>query len=69
MVYYYESFTFVYRMILGDFNPDKDDENQGFGTVATNYMWILFVLCTVINMVIMLNLLIAIISESFERIN
>lgn len=32
-------------------------------------MMILFILCTVFNMIIMLNLLIAIISESFAKIN
>ena len=49
-------------MILGEF----DDE---FGDVAVPYVWILFLACTVLNMIIMLNLLIAIISEAFSRIN
>ena len=60
---YPHSFTYVYRMILGDFS------HEDFGQIARPYMWILFVLCTVINMIIMLNLLVAIISESFARIN
>ena len=50
-------------MVLGDFSSDD------FGSIARPYMWILFVLCTVINMIIMLNLLVAIISESFAKIN
>ena len=50
-------------MILGDFSSDD------FGQIARPYMWILFILCTVINMIIMLNLLIAIISESFAKVN
>lgn len=50
-------------MVLGDF------ETSEFGEVAVPYMWVLFLLCTVLNMIIMLNLLIAIISESFARIN
>jgi hypothetical protein len=50
-------------MVLGDF------DTTAFGTVAVPYVWILFLACTVFNMIIMLNLLIAIISESFARIN
>jgi len=50
-------------MVLGDFDVNN------FGTVAVPYVWILFMLCTVFNMIIMLNLLIAIISESFAKIN
>ena len=49
-------------MVLGDFDTTQ------FGSVSVGYVWILFVLCTLFNMVIMLNLLIAIISDSFSRI-
>lgn len=54
---------FIYRMVLGDFATNE------FGSNAVYLMLILFVFCTVFNMIIMLNLLIAIISESFARIN
>jgi hypothetical protein len=50
-------------MVLGDF------DTNAFGTVAVGYVWILFFLCTLFNMIIMLNLLIAIISESFAEVN
>ena len=53
---------FVYRMVLGDFDTTQ------FGSVSVGYVWILFVICTLFNMIIMLNLLIAIISDSFSRI-
>jgi len=79
---WWQSFTYVYRMILGDFNTSQtyleggphtqevySEPNTGFGTTASWYVWTLFYLCTVLNMIIMLNLLIAIISESFARIN
>ena len=72
-------------MILGDFNTDpttleggpiiiEDGEeytppNTGFGMIAPYFTWTIFYLCTVLNMIIMLNLLVAIISESFARIN
>ena len=56
---------YVYRMCLGDFGTDA----EAFGTIAVPFMWALFILCSVLNMIIMLNLLIAIISESFTKIN
>ena len=31
--------------------------------------WILFLLCTVFNLIVMLNLLIAIISDTYEKVN
>ena len=55
--------AFVYRMVLGDF------DTNAFGSVAVAYVWILFFLCTLFNMIIMMNLLIAIISESFAEVN
>lgn len=54
---------YVYRMVLGDFSVDDFDHR------ATLFMWILFIACTVLVMIIMMNLLIAIISESFAAIN
>jgi hypothetical protein len=60
---FFYSIFYTYRMTLGDF------DTTAFGNVATGYMTALFILCTVLNMIIMLNLLIAIISESFAKIN
>jgi len=50
-------------MILGDFDTTR------FGSVAEVMVTIFFLLCTVLNMIVMLNLLISIISESFAQIN
>ena len=58
-----EAVNYVYLIALGEFHEFN------YGSVAVGYMWILFILCTVFNMIIMLNLLIAIISESFAKIN
>ena len=54
---------YTYRQVLGDFQLDN------IGDVAVPLVWTLFLLCTVFNMIVMLNLLIAIISESFARVN
>ncbi len=48
-------------MILGDF------DTSAFGEVALPLVWIFFVLCTVFDMIVMLNLLIAIISDTYAR--
>jgi len=55
----------VYLMSLGDFTAGFDSE---FGDVVPGYVWFLFILSTLFIMIIMLNLLIAIISEAFNRI-
>jgi hypothetical protein len=60
---YFFGIIYVYTMSLGGFDTST------FGNTAVWMMWVLFILCTVLNMIIMLNLLIAIISESFARIN
>ncbi len=56
---------YTYRLGLGDMQLDA------FGDGAKEYgtMWFLFLLMTVIVNIVMLNLLIAIISESFSKIN
>ena len=51
-------------MILGGFDL-KDFENS----IAYATVIILFILCTIFNMIVMLNLLIAFISESFGKVN
>lgn len=56
------SIAFIYRMVLGDFDTNN------FGEVAVPAVWILFILCTVFNMIIMMNLLIAIISDAFAEV-
>jgi len=55
--------AYVYNMVLGDFSTDN------FGSVGIGFVWVLFLLCTIFNMIIMLNLLIAIISEAFAKVN
>jgi hypothetical protein len=56
---------YTYRLGLGDMQLDA------FSDGAKEYltMWFLFLLMTVIVNIVMLNLLIAIISESFSKIN
>lgn len=51
-----------YRMILGDFDTSE------FGDVAVPLAWIFFMLCTILDMIVMLNLLIAIISDTYAKV-
>lgn len=57
-----DAVIYTYRIVLGDFNVDE------FGNVGTSLVYILFILCTVFNSVVMLNLLVAIISETFSAV-
>jgi hypothetical protein len=61
-----ESFTmsviYIYNMCLGAY------ENE-YGDVAPTFAYIMFLLCTLFNMIVMFNLLIAIISETFANVN
>jgi hypothetical protein len=59
---FFGSFFYVYRMCLGDFNTE-------FGTVQVSLGWFMFFLCSMFNMIIMLNLLISIIGESYGKIS
>jgi hypothetical protein len=59
-----DSLIYIYRIILGDFAVDE--------LYDTKVSWLsmsLFILCTIFNMIVMLNLLIAIISETFAKVN
>jgi hypothetical protein len=58
------SIIYTYCLILGGFDPADYDNS-----IAYAFVMILFLLCTIFNMIVMLNLLIAIISESFANVN
>ena len=58
-----DGILYSYRMVLGDFDTST------FGdTISPVTMWVFWLLCTVISMIVMLNLLIAIISETFANV-
>lgn len=57
-----DSIIYTYRIILGDFDVST------FGNCLTFLVYTLFIACTVFNTIVMLNLLIAIISESFANV-
>lgn len=59
-----EALLYSYRMSLGDFQLDSFNDSANSLTA-----WIFFLLSTILVMIVMLNLLIAIISESFDKIN
>lgn len=49
-------------MILGDF------DTTSFGDVAVPLAYIFWFICTIFDMIVMLNLLIAIISDTYARV-
>jgi len=54
---------YSYDLIMGNW------DFEAFGEVGVWLMYVLFLMSTIFNLVIMLNLLIAIISETFARVN
>jgi len=58
-----DSILFSYYIILGNFDTGK------FGNVANPVVLAIFLICTVFDVIVMFNLLIAIISETFARVN
>jgi len=57
------SLIYTYTVILGGFDVTHYDNSIAYGLVM-----IIFLLCTIFNMIVMLNLLIAIISDSFSKV-
>jgi len=53
---------YAYSMILGGY------DTEAFGDIAGPLVWILWILCTILGMIVMLNLLIAIISGTYEKV-
>jgi len=58
------SIIYTYNIILGGFDMGDYEDSFAYVLAVT-----IFILCTVFNMIVMLNLLIAIISESFANVN
>eukprot|EP00347_Sterkiella_histriomuscorum_P004690 403359477 len=57
------SFMYSYRMSLGDFQLDNFDSS------TDNFLiWVLFVICSMTTTIILLNMLVAIMGESFSRV-
>jgi hypothetical protein len=57
-----DAFIFSYKMGLGDFNTD------GFGTRDEEVLWIFFLLNSLIILIVLLNLVIAIMGDTFDRV-
>lgn len=60
---FFDSFTYTYRMGLGDFDTDAFAESKFF-----MFFWLLFFACTLFIQILLLNLLIAIMGDTFERV-
>jgi hypothetical protein len=60
---WWETFLYTYMTGLGEFNPDDfpNSKNQAM-------LWVFFVLCSILIQVVLLNLLIAIMGDTFDRV-
>ena len=62
-------FKGFYNMMLGDFELFNEALGEDvIGSTISNYAWIIFVISTLLIVIILLNLLIAFISDSYEEI-
>ena len=57
----------MYKLLLGDFEAFDENLNSD-KTGSEIIIWILFFLCTLILMIVILNLLIAFISDSYAHV-
>jgi len=57
-----DAFIFSYKMGLGDFLTDD------FGTRDEEYLWIFFLIDSLIILIVLLNLVIAIMGDTFDRV-
>ena len=53
-------------LTLGEFGPFDD---QGFFTKDQQFFWLFFIIATILNLTIMLNLLIALIGETYGKVD
>ena len=56
----FDAFTFTFYNAMGELQMDRD-ESDFIG-------WLLFFLCVLFNLIVMLNLLIAIISDTYSKV-
>ncbi len=56
------SVIYSYSMILGEYDTGE------FGDIGLGVMYAFWILCTIFNMIIMLNLIIALISATYEKV-
>jgi len=58
----FKSFVWTYRTGLGDFDTDN------FETPNEELVWIIFMLCSLLILIILLNMLIAIMGDTFDKV-
>ena len=64
IINYPDAFIYSFRLAIGDINVGSFNK-----TIQPVLLWVLWLLCLLVTNVIMLNLLISIISESFASVN
>jgi len=58
------AFIYSYLLSLGEFNLDSFDKSEDVWLI-----WLLFVICSMFTTIVLLNMLVAIMGESFSRVN
>ena len=56
----------LYKVLLGDFDAFEEATDESI-TSSVFFIWIIFFICTLLLMIIMLNLLIAFVNDSYVK--
>ena len=62
----FDAFVHNYKTSMGDWDTDIYGDSNTYREVV--FFWIIWFLNTILNLIVMLNLLIAIISTTYERV-
>ena len=63
-----KAFIYTYRLTLGDFQLDDFDKVEEIGVFEYYFLWFIFIFGSLFLVIVLLNLLIAIMGSTFERI-
>ena len=65
----FKAFIYTYRLALGDFNLDSFDTFESSGLIVEYYLiWFIFIFGTLFLVIVLLNLLIAIMGDTFSKV-
>lgn len=66
---FFKAFIYTYRLALGDFQLDDFDKFEESGLIVEYYLiWIIFIFGTLFLVIVLLNLLIAIMGDTFSKV-
>ena len=68
MSYPFLAFIYIYQMGLGNFSVANFEEFKNLNTFEFYYIWFLFIMCCLFLVIVLMNLLIAIMGSTFQKV-